>query len=160
MTKLILGIVIVAFTSFCGSLLAKKYKKRRDFLIQLSEFNDRFLNEVNYYKRPLKEFFAEYQYKDEFGDFLLNYTAKLGTQNGEIEVDDYDFLMDEDKRIVQNYFSMLGKGDTASQKTYYGGMKEIVKSTYLDAENTYKKYGNLYVKIGFLCGLLFLILII
>ena len=40
------------------------------------------------------------------------------------------------------------------------GMREVLKNACLDAENTYKKYGNLYVKIGFLCGLLILILII
>ena len=158
MTKFILCLAIVFFTSLCGWILAKRYKKRRDFLMQLSEFNDRFLSEVDYYKRPLKEFILEYPYKNEFGDFLLDFTGGLGEKT--LSLDELEFLTIENKRLIHSCFSMLGKGDTASQKKYFNGMKELLKKAYGEAETTYKKYGNLYVKLGFLCGLLIVILII
>ena len=60
MTKFLLGVCIVAFTSFCGYFFAKKYAKRKLFLEQLKEFNDRFINEIGYYKRPLGEFISKY----------------------------------------------------------------------------------------------------
>ena len=78
----------------------------------------------------------------------------------EIAFDDCEFLKGEDKSLVEDYFKMLGKGDSASQKTYFSAAKEGITKLYSDAENEYKKYGDLYIKLGFLCGLLILILII
>ena len=55
---------------------------------------------------------------------------------------------------------MLGKGDSASQKAYFSALKEPIGKMQLGAETAYKKYGDLYVKLGFLCGLLILILLL
>ena len=61
---------------------------------------------------------------------------------------------------MEDYFQMLGKGDSSSQKTYFSAMKEEIQKRYNLAENEYKRYGDLYIKLGFLCGLFLLILII
>ena len=53
MAKFLLGVAIVAFMSFLGYLLAKKYRKRRDFFVQFTLFNERFLSEISYYRRHL-----------------------------------------------------------------------------------------------------------
>ena len=164
MVKFLLGIAIVAFTSYCGYVLAKKYRKRKLFFAQLKEFNERFLSEVSYYRRPLGEFVFKYGYKGEFQNFLQNFFAEIDelSQSNEREIafDDCEFLKREDKNLVEDYFKMLGKGDSASQKTYFSAAKEGITKLYSDAENEYKKYGDLYIKLGFLCGLLILILII
>ena len=70
MIKFLLGIAIVAFASFCGYLLAKKYRQRKAFFEQLKMFNERFLNEITYYRRPLKEFVSVYAYRGEFNGLL------------------------------------------------------------------------------------------
>ena len=164
MVKFLLGIAIVAFTSYCGFVLAKKYRKRKLFFAQLKEFNERFLSEVSYYRRPLGEFVSKYVYKGEFQNFLQNFFAEIEeisqSNEREINFDDCEFLKGEDKNLVEDYFKMLGKGDSASQKTYFSAGKEWIAKLYGDAENEYKKYGDLYIKLGFLCGLLILILII
>ena len=164
MVKFLLGIAIVAFTSYCGFVFAKKYRKRKLFFLQLKEFNERFLSEVSYYRRPLGEFASNYVYKGEFQNFLRNFFAEIDalSQSNEKEIafDDCEFLKAEDKNLIEDYFKMLGKGDSASQKTYFSAAKERLAKLYGDAENEYKKYGDLYVKLGFLCGLLILILII
>ena len=164
MVKFLLGIAIVAFTSYCGFVLAKKYRKRKLFFAQFKEFNERFLSEVSYYRRPLGEFASKYVYKGEFQNFLHNFFAEIDelSQSSEREItfDDCEFLSGEDKDVIEDYFKMLGKGDSASQKTYFTAAKERITKLSADAENEYKKYGDLYVKLGFLCGLLILILII
>ena len=164
MVKFLLGIAIVAFTSYCGFILAKKYRKRKLFFMQLKEFNERFLSEVSYYRRPLGEFAAKYVYKGEFQNFLHNFFAEIDelsqSKEREITFDGCEFLKEEDKNLIEDYFKMLGKGDSASQKTYFSAAKERIVKLYVEAENDYKKYGDLYVKLGFLCGLLILILII
>lgn len=164
MVKFLLGIVIVAFTSYFGFVLAKKYRKRKLFFTQFKEFNERFLNEVSYYRRPLGEFAFQYVYKGEFQIFLHDFFAEIDelsqSEHRKIAFDGFEFLKTEDKNLVEDYFKMLGKGDSASQKTYFSAAKERIAKFCAEAENEYKKYGDLYVKLGFLCGLLILILII
>ena len=70
------------------------------------------------------------------------------------------FLTAEEKNVVEDYFLMLGKGDSASQKTYFSAMKERLISLKDEAVNAHKRYGDLYVKLGFLCGLFLLILML
>ncbi len=162
--KFLLGIVIVSFTSFCGYLLSKKYRIRKVFFSQFREFNERFLNEMTYYRRPLAEFFTKYQYKGEFGFLLEDYLVYI--RKGQTSFDkllensDFHFLKKEEKAFICDYLSMLGKGDSASQKAYFGSVKEQLKKLETEAIETGKKYADLYIKLGFLCGLFILILII
>lgn len=164
MAKFFLGISIVAFTSFCGYLLAKKYRQRKQFFSQWKEFNERFLNEISYYRRPLGEFVFKYAYKGEFHKLLERFFQTLDERNlflGIVhEKNEYAFLSQEEKGVVEDYFMMLGKGDSASQKTYFSALKEPIAKMQSNAETAYKKYGDLYVKLGFLCGLLILILLL
>ena len=163
-TKFFLGIAIVAFTSFCGYVFAKKYRIRKLFFSQWKEFNERFLNEISYYKRPLGEFSSKYAYKAEFNDLLETYFSCLQQDVNAfaeaLKTADYGFLSAEEKIAVRDYFMMLGKGDSLSQKSYFSAIKETLVKFQVNAEVTYKKYGDLYIKLGFLCGLLLLILII
>ena len=59
LTKFFFGIAIIAFTTYCGYLLSKKYRRRKVFYEQFYTFNERFLNEITYYKRPLIEWISE-----------------------------------------------------------------------------------------------------
>ena len=164
MVKFLLGIAIVAFTSYCGFVFAKKYRKRKLFFAQFKEFNERFLSEVSYYRRPIGEFASKYSYKGEFQNFLQNFFEEIDelsqSNQRDITFDGCDFLTSEDKNLIEDYFKMLGKGDSVSQKTYFSAVKERIIKFCTEAENEYKRYGDLYVKLGFLCGLLILILII
>ena len=47
MLKLLSGIAIIAFTTFCGYFFSKKYRQRKIFFAQFKEFNERFLNEID-----------------------------------------------------------------------------------------------------------------
>ena len=161
--KFFLGIAIVIFTSFCGYLLARKYRQRMLFFQEFCVFNERFLSEIAYYRRPVKEFIALYSYRGEFNDFLAEiFTVR--EENLELESlfskDKYTFLKEEEKKTLTDYFFMLGKGDSASQKGYFSSVKEKLLSMQKEAETQAKRYGDLYIKIGFLCGLLILILIV
>ncbi len=164
MAKFLLGVAIIAFTSFCGYLLTKKYRRRKQFFSQLFEFNERFLAEITYYRRPLRAFVSAYTYRGEFQELLLDYFAETSNQGHvfieRIDNSEYDFLKKEEKRTVYDYFSMLGKGDSNSQKNYFTSVKETLSKLKKEAEENNKKYGDLYVKLGFLCGLLILILVI
>ena len=164
MIKIILGISIVAFTSFCGYILSAKYRRRKEFFRQFNEFNERFLSEISYYRRPIADFIAQYSYKSEFNELLHLFYERISKEEDEeislTEASCFHFLLNDEKSFVDNYFLMLGRGDSISQKGYFTSMKEKILSLRSEAENQSKRYGDLYVKLGFLCGLLILILII
>ena len=161
--KFFLGVAIVIFTSFCGYLLARKYRQRMLFFQEFCAFNERFLNEIAYYRRPVKEFISLYAYRGEFNDFLAEiFTVR--EENLELQSlfskEKYTFLKEEEKRTLADYFSMLGKGDSGSQKGYFSSVRERLLAIRKETEIQAKRYGDLYIKIGFLCGLLILILIV
>lgn len=164
MIKFFLGICIIAFTSYCGRLLSKKYRQRQQFFKQFKEFNERFLSEIAYYRRPLKQFIAAYSYQGEFEELLRDFCKLLAVNPSTpcflTEDEKYHFLKREEKQMVEDYFFMLGKGDSASQKGYFSSVKEGLVKLQVSTEGEAKRYGDLYVKIGFLCGLLILILIV
>ncbi len=164
MIKFLLGVAVVAFTSFCGWLLSKKYRQRKDFFKQLKEFNSRFLSEISYTRRPLREFAQTYAYRGEFKGFLFDFfrclERSVPLEGGFCRRERYPFLTEEEGRLLEGYFSMLGKGDSASQKGYFSSMSDKLSILQQESEKDAKRYGDLYVKIGFLCGLLVLILIV
>ncbi len=164
MMKFLVGVAIVAFTAFCGYFFAKKYRQRKLFFRQFKEFNERFLSEISYYRRPLKEFISAYRYRGEFNELLTDYLSVIKNREtfAEVLTDDgkYSFLKEEERRTLEDYFLMLGKGDSLSQKGYFSSVRELLTGLQAEAESAAKKYGDLYVKLGFLLGLLILILIV
>ena len=77
MEKFLLGLCIVALTSVCGWILAGKYRRRKSFFAQTFEFNERFLGEVSYAKRPLGEFIERYSYTGEFEAILRAFSESI-----------------------------------------------------------------------------------
>ena len=164
MLKFLVGIAIVAFSSFCGYKLAGKFRRKKIFFQEFFSFNERFLGELSYYRRPIKEFALKYNYKGEFQIILNEFLRYVETGDKDffllLNVASFSFLNDEEKNTVIDYFTMLGRGDSQSQKAYFLSAKSRLESFCHQAEEACKRYADLYVKLGFLCGLFILILII
>jgi stage III sporulation protein AB len=161
MTKFLFGIALVAFGSFCGYFLAKKYRQRKSFFSQLRLFNERFINEVSYYRRPIREFANVYAFQGEFHSLLTDFLQNMGENGGGWSIDEreYAFLKKEERGAIHDYFLMIGRGDSASQKAYFSSVSSAISKWDSEASLAAKKYGDLYIKLGFLCGLFILILI-
>ena len=164
MLKIILGVSIVAFATFCGYLLSKKYRQRRCFFTCWREFNEQFIHEIAYFRRPISDFLSLRAYEGEFQTLLQEYAQLLQeyAKNGEkwLDLSRYSFLANEEKTAIFDYFMMLGKGDSASQKAYFLSVRDTLVKYQIAANEQGKKYEDLYIKLGFLCGLFILILII
>ena len=164
MIKFFVGLAVIAFSTFCGYFIAGKYRKRCVFFVQFYEFNERFLSEVSYYRRPIRQFFGKYSYKGEFSILLSEFLFSL--ENDQVfgkktlEHAAFQFLKKEEKSMLCDYFLMLGKGDSAAQKGYFSAVKERLTILRGDAQKEEKRYVDLYVKLGFLFGLFILILIV
>ena len=164
MTKLVLCIAIIVFTSFCGFILGRRYRQKKQFFDQFKEFNERFLTEVTYYRRPILEFLTRYRYKGDFHIFLENLAYGIDSGNYSVELcfegNDYVFLTSEDKIFIKDYFLMFGRSDSSSQKAYFSSANQEIEKKKANAHAESKKYGDLYLKLGVLCGILIVILII
>lgn len=164
MLKFIVGIAIVAFSSFCGYKLAGKYRRKKQFFKQFSAFNDRFLEELSYSRRPLGEIFSKSMYTGEFQLLLCEFISYLKSDDKNfllvINENPFSFLSEDEKVEISDYFLALGKGDSQAQKGYFLSIKGRIDARRSEAEEKCKRYVDLYVKLGFLCGLFILILII
>ena len=73
---------------------------------------------------------------------------------------DFDYLTDDEKKFLGDYFRMVGGSDAASQKTYLSALRKDIEERRSASGEIYKKYFALYLKLGFLAGLVLVILIV
>ncbi len=155
MIKILLCVLLVLFSTFVAYLLTKKFKVKRDFYYDFYLFNDRLINEVSFIKTPLIDFCKKYDYGSDF-------TKVIDRFLNEDELNLFDnnrLLKKEEKKFIEDYFSMLGKSDAMSQKNYLLSTKQEIENTKQMAERDCTRYCSLYLKLGFLFGLFLIILI-
>ena len=147
MTKFLFGVALVGFGSFCGYFLAKKYRQRKNFFAQLHLFNERFISEVSYYRRPIGEFVGAYAYQGEFQVLLIDFLRNSRKNSGALGVNltECFFLKKDEQSAVKDYFMMLGRGDSASQKAYFSSINDTLAKWHSESVTVSKKYGDLYL---------------
>lgn len=151
--KLLLCLLIIAFCTLLGYFAAGKYRARRRFYRDFSAFNDAFLHELEYARRPLPSFLKEIKREGEFNLLLLSVTEQRGKC-------DLKFIGEEERKEADEYFSMLGKGTALSQKNYFSSKRDGLLEKKGICEKEAKERGDLYLKLGLLAGLAFVILIV
>ncbi len=152
--KVVIACAIIAFSVGLGYLAANKYRCRRAFFRQMYDFNERYLSELDYARKPLPVFLKEYPAS---GDFRKTLDAFAQTRTAELK---YSYLTQEEKKECGDYFSMLGRGDAQSQSGYFGARREPLGERKAACEKEAKARSELYLKLGLLGGLAFVILII
>ena len=152
--KLLLSVCIVAFATALGYFAAGKWRARKNFYTQLCSFHDRFLNELNYARKPLADFLKEYSYKGDFEKLLRDF------EKGRDFAVNFSYLTKEERTECENYFSMLGKGDSLSQKGYFSAQTASLSQKREQSRKDAKSRGDLYLKLGLLAGLAVVILIV
>ena len=55
---------------------------------------------------------------------------------------------------------MIGRSDAASQRTFLSAARQEISEKKKSTEEAYKKYFALYLKLGFLAGLVLVVLIV
>ena len=155
MLKFLLCALMFSLCVGCAYWLTRRYKKRKDFFYNLDLFNERLVNEVSYTKIPLPAFAEKYEFT---GDFKKMLTDKK--DDFQAEKYDFEYLSEDEKKFLCDYFRMVGGSDAASQKTYLSALRKEIEERRRTSEDIYKKYFALYLKLGFLAGLVLVILIV
>lgn len=154
--KIFLGILVIIFSTFIGYILSKKYTKLKNFYCNFDNFNKMLKTEIAFSQKTLKEIIDEkYSINN---DFL--YSFKLYLENKENFCLNINYLSSDEKAFLLEYFENIGKTEKGSQLEFLKKAEERLSTFYKNAIELDKKYKTLYIKLGFLIGLIIFILII
>lgn len=154
--KIFLGILVIIFSTFIGYILSKKYTKLKNFYCNFDNFNKMLKTEIAFSQKTLKEIIDEkYSINN---DFLNNF--KLYLENKENFCLNINYLSSDEKAFLLEYFENIGKTEKGSQLEFLKKAEERLSTFYKNAIELDKKYKTLYIKLGFLIGLIIFILII
>ena len=152
--KFLLGVLIVAFCTFLGYCAAGKYRARKSFYSQLNAFNEKYLAELKFSRKPLSQLIKEFSFTGDLAETM----GKL--QKTRTVAVDFAYLTKEERSYIAEYLSMLGRGDSHSQTGYFSAQASLLAESKKKSESEAKSYTELYLKLGLLAGLAFVILIV
>lgn len=152
--KFLVAGLAIAFCTLLGYFAAGKYRARKSFFSQLCDLNERYLSELEYRRKPLGEFLKDCKFT---GDFAK--TAELFLAQGRAEIK-YSYLTKSEREEAENYFGQLGRGNTEAQAGFFGAKRAQLCEWKEKSAAEAKKRGELYLKLGLLAGLAFVILIV
>lgn len=152
--KILIAAAVVGAGAAGGYFAGNKYRARKKFYAQLAVFNERYLNELQYARKPLNAFLKEFQYAGDFAKLLKGFAERREVKTG------YSYLTKEEQKECADYFSMLGKGDSLSQRTFFSAKRAGIEEKRALGEREAKSRCSLYLKLGILAGLAAVILIV
>ena len=150
--NLFVGITCVIVGTIIGKLLSEKFKKRKIFYNDFYSFNQRMINEVSFKQTPLQKIISL-----EDSTFYYYLEELIFNKNDEIYV---SFLNSDENTFLKEYAQNIGVSDTYSQLVYLKSIDTQILNKMNCCIEDDKKYRKLYVKLGFLFGLIALVVIL
>ena len=151
--KFLIGVLIIIVLVICGNLLSLKYCERTKFIIDFNQFNENLINEVNYSQNTIR------QLLNNCPSTVFYITVKDYFLNKK-EIEKIKFLAENEFDFLVDYLSKIGKMDKVSQLNYLTYSSKILLKLKDDALLDEKKYKDLYIKMGFLIGLIIMIILL
>jgi len=152
--KVCLGLISIVICVFISFRLSRKFLEKRKFYQSFVTFNESFKEEVLFRQTLLYDLIEEI--KNEEGVFYeAIYQFYFDKVNNKKKI---EFLSSEETDYFYNYLSVLGRGDKDSQLAFLSETNKYIEDKFNSSLNDEKKYKNLYIKIGFLIGLIIFII--
>lgn len=146
----LLGIVIImGCCAFVGHKISLKYQSRQNLFRALSLFAADYCANLNYAKKPLASLF-DGEYGGEFSQ------TRLCLAEGKTP----PYLTKEEYPYVRDFFSSLGKSDSASSLVQADFFTKYFNESHQKACEERKQKASLSLKLGVFVGLLFSILVL
>lgn len=153
MFNVIIGSVIVAITTYAGYAVSKKYYYKRKFYQSFYDFNLIMRSEIAYGKNTVKTIIKQ---NDDGEEFYRNLKEFINNE----EYKKVEYFNASENDFVRNYFNTIGEGDAVSQTKFVDGTEGRLKKYLEDACANEKKYKTLYIKLGFMVGLIIMIILL
>ena len=153
----ILGLIIVLLFSFLGNQYALKYKRKRNFFIELENFIIYLKREISFSGTTLGNIVKKY--KTENTD-LLDMLNTIFCECREDNIYYPKYLDVDEKQLIQMFFDKLGKSDKKNEIELLDNIileirsmkeKEIMKSS---------KITGITTKLGFLVGAIVFVMLL
>ena len=152
--RIIIGAVIPLILGLIGYLFSARYRESSDFWDEFLTWHKKIKSEITFSQRSLPEIFDS----DDRDDLFLT-VAKEYLSDKTIKTN-LDFLSKEEIIFLTKYLESLGTTDKNSQLDFLNSMENDVEYYQQIAEKKNKNFRPLFVKMGFLLGLILFILII
>lgn len=150
---IILGIVLVFVCSYLGYCFSVKYRDKRIFFQDLYNFNNNLLSEVSFGRNSLKKIL-----KDKDKSLFYGLVNDITINNKKVEKNKN--FNDAEWGFLLNYLEKIGQNDSETEKNFLTSVKEKIYSELQNSILNEKKYKSLFIKLGFLIGLIIFIILL
>ena len=147
--RIFLCLLLVVCFTFTGYLLSQKYKKRKDFYLGFKNFNSKLSTEINFTKNSMVKIISELN-----DDTLFNLEIKKYIKNSVSYIFMDKYLTNDEVQFFYDYLKNLGVSDSETQLNFLNNINESLVEKCELTEKEYKRYKPLYIKLGFLLGLI------
>ena len=146
------GVIILVLCSFVGYRLSVRFTERRKFFTDFYNFNEKMINEISFTKKSLTSICNLSEEKK--SDFQINILKAINNEKYVLP----KYLKKNDKHIFDEFSTELGQSDKQSQINFLSAKRAEISDIKSECEAEETKYKKLYIKLGVLFGLIFLIL--
>ena len=151
--RVFIGVLLVFLTTLIANLMCQKYRDRQVFFLKLNSFHEKIKREVLYSQKSVKKILEEDDFFD-FSKILLNYL-----ENNKFLLN-LKYLRKNDFEFIKSYCENVGVADADSQLKYLQSVDAQVVELFNQAKEEQEIYCKLYIKLGFLIGLIILVVIL
>lgn len=153
MVKLFLSLSGLVVCVFFGIKISSKYKKEKETIQYIINFNKNLIINLEYKKENLVTFITNY---DKTNEILSCYLKQI--KKDKIS---FNFIKNQNiKSVLENYFLLLGKSDSFSQIEYLKSYEKTFDNLLADYKKTNENKIILYPKLGVFGGLILFVLLI
>lgn len=139
-----------------GVLLTNKHKNKYLFYKELNDFFSYIKHSISFSQKLIKEITIDF-----YGNrkkHLFNYDEYLDYLNSKrldatFDIKESDFLTKNEKKEVVTYFSQLGKLNLNAEIEKLEEIISAVNTCKEEKKEEFKKYSNIFIKLGILFGL-------
>lgn len=163
--KYILILMVFCICVFVGYFFSAKYNKRKKFFAAIISFANKISLDINFSRERLKvliQNFDEGTKKHLLGidERFLDYLDKKCELENEAIFGKIEILKKEEKDLLLLFFKTLGRSDVENQtkeiQSFISRFVEVKDS----CDKEQKKYGSLSLKLGFVAGLFFAVVML
>lgn len=153
--RLISGIILLAVSTFLGFYYSRKYTERRKAFKSLDAFNSKLKEEVAFAKTSIVAIVKNIENDNIINEYIRDFFLSKKENPEKLKN-----LSEEEKNFFVDYVRRIGQGDKKSQKEYLEAAELKINGYVVAAEEADKKYRPLCIKLGFLFGLIILIILL
>lgn len=153
--KIAAGILLLVLSTVSGYIFSLKYSERKKTFEKVLAFNSAVKNEVVFSKKSLVSIVKNTETDCSLIEYIRSFFLDKNVKEDKLKI-----LTKSEKDFFTEYVKGLGQGDKKSQTEFLHNSETRLKSFLSDAAEADKKYRPLCVKLGFLFGLIVLIILL